>query len=290
MPEVPPFGPDVSEFQDPSQTNWVQVRNYGASFAIARAAYGLGHPDKTFPRHSSGIKTAGLVRGSYYYGLPKQGGVEQGNDFVNKLRGIAYDAAPTIEAAMQTHRDLPPALDLEATTRPDEIGSCPDVHQWIHDFADSVERGIGVKPVIYTYYSWWNQYVGNCAKCGEHELWFASYPPHPDPSAKPRLPQPWNWSHPTLWQYRGTSATIPGLPGKNDCSWYFGPPPTTKKKDSDDDMFVFQEPGKSGIYLVIGDDVYHLNTSDEVKAAEAVAPVQNNLPPRILHALAAKAK
>lgn len=208
------WGPDVSEWQG-SAIDWRKVRAQGAVFAIARTSYGSDHTDKTFAGNAFGIRNAGLHLGSYIYCLPFQDAVTQAHKFVSDLKAVGYKPAASVVEAFQGKGDLPPALDLEATAQ--EIGGCKNVHAWIHHMTSEIQSLLGVRPLYYTYKSWWEQYVGNCATCGQHELWFASYPAQPNPDNPPPVPAPWKKA--SLWQYAGTSVSINGIPGKNDCSY-----------------------------------------------------------------------
>lgn len=221
-----PWGIDVSEFQP--NVNWAQVKADGATFAIARAAYGLYHPDETFTSHVDGIRAAKLFLGAYLYGLPCQDPAATAKYFLSLLKSVNYDPAPTIEQALASGKDFPPAWDLEATTA--EVGSCRDVHGWVHTVLQTTEAA-GVRPMIYTYYGWWNDNCGACDYCCSHELWFANYPNHPNPDQIPTVPGAWKTA--SAWQFT-SSATVNGVPGNVDEDWL--EVPTTPTPFTEDEV------------------------------------------------------
>jgi GH25 family lysozyme M1 (1,4-beta-N-acetylmuramidase) len=103
--------------------------------------------------------------------------------------------------------DLPVFLDYE------------DPENVPHAVLDVIRAGLrahGLPTGTYTYPAYWS-YNGdpNCQACTSDPLWLAAYQ-----SRQPSPPAPWR--NVTLWQYAGTSVTVPGIGGLNDMSRFIG--------------------------------------------------------------------
>jgi lysozyme len=82
----------------------------------------------------------------------------------------------------------------------------------VQNWLDLVAEGCGVKPIIYTLTSFWNQYFND--QFGGYPLWLARYS-----SAPGSLPA--GWSKWTFWQY-SQSLTISGVNGNVDHDYFDG--------------------------------------------------------------------
>jgi hypothetical protein len=112
-------------------------------------------------------------------------------------------------------RDLPPVLDLE-----DNGGlSRANLTAWTQSWLSEVERLTGRRPIIYTGYYFWNDYVASTA-FGGYRLWIPRYT-----SASNPLPLPSSWSTWTLWQHTSTGR-VPGIVGNVDLNVFCCPDAT----------------------------------------------------------------
>lgn len=188
---------DVSAFQAPGSVDWQRVRAAGVEGVIAKATDGLGSPDAAFLRHVDGARAAGLPVGAYHYihvRTGQQDAARQGEQF----------AARYIAGACE----LLPAIDVEPDDNP--AGIAREVWlQAVLDCANAVTQACGVRPLIYSFPSFWRSLSPETRPELEmYGLWVASYP------APTVLPP---WSDYVLHQYSG-GALLDGLSGKVDRS------------------------------------------------------------------------
>lgn len=190
-------GIDVSDFD--GFVDWVKVRNAGYSFAFAKATEGGTFRASTFSGNWTRIKGAGLIRGAYHFFRPTVDPVVQAKHF---LKTVA-DVDPL------EPDDLPPVLDLEHFPKSVEAqwaslqlsDRVKRVKQWI----DHVEEALQRKPMIYTSYGFWDQFMKGVTDFASYPLWVANYTSKPQPA----LPTPWkSWQ---FWQFTD-STEVPGIP------------------------------------------------------------------------------
>jgi lysozyme len=130
-------GIDVSTYQ--GSVDWTKVAASGRKFAITRIGNGVNISDSTFAANWSGMAAAGMIRGAYQYFEPAQDAVDQANIVVAKL-GLLGDG------------DLPAMLDMEVTGGQSAATITSEIHQWV----DTVARGTGKTPMIYTGAYFWD--------------------------------------------------------------------------------------------------------------------------------------
>jgi GH25 family lysozyme M1 (1,4-beta-N-acetylmuramidase) len=112
--------------------DWTQAKAGGIQFAYVKATQGNGSLDKTFADNWFGMKSAGVLRGSYHYfdfGIRPE---DQADYFLSVV---------SLEPG-----DLPPALDVEGKI-PDGM-PVTDAIAAIHTWLDRVQKGTGRVPVI----------------------------------------------------------------------------------------------------------------------------------------------
>jgi lysozyme len=175
-------GIDVSDFQP--GVSWQTVKEAGYSFAYCKATEGTGYVADTFAQNWRATRDAGILRGAYHF--------------------LHFDQDPTAqaEAFLATYSpstgDLPPMLDIET----DAGLSVAQNVSCIATFTGIVEAKVKRKMQIYTYCSFWQQYLGDTDDFSGHPLWIAAYVPAPPP-----LPAAWTeW---TVWQY-ADDKEVPG--------------------------------------------------------------------------------
>ena len=108
--------------------------------------------------------------------------------------------------------DLPPMLDVETDDGAQRELIMLRAHRWL----ERVHTATGIRPLVYTYTSFWNQFLGG--SFGAYPLWIANYgADHPTapivPLRSPLLPTGWKqW---TLCQY-GSNGRVDGVAGNVD--------------------------------------------------------------------------
>lgn len=151
------FGLDVSQYQ--GNINWKKVatqKKHPIQFVVVRATMGADRRDKQFEKNFFQAKKNGFLVGSYHYYDPNENSTLQAKNFLDNVR-------------LQTG-DLIPVLDIEEES---EIQSMEDLKKGIKNWLDIIEEKYGVKPIIYTGFSFWNDYLKK--DFAEYPLWVAAY-------------------------------------------------------------------------------------------------------------------
>ena len=191
------FGIDVSSWQ--GEINWDQVANDGVKYAVIRVSAGLNSVDQYFPRNWNESRRVGLLRGVYQYFHPAQDPVAQAYLLVDRLREAGGDF------------ELPPVIDIEAHNDLTAAEIAQSARTWI----DIVEEELGIQPMVYTGYYFWQDHMNNTAEFNDHPLWHPQY----TSAACPRIPNVWeDW---VFWQYSSTGR-VAGIEGDVDLNRFNG--------------------------------------------------------------------
>lgn len=188
-------GIDVSSYQQKIKWHLVDSMNDDGikiSFAFIKATEGVTLVDPYFQRNWRESKENNIIRSAYHYFKPKKSGIWQARFFM--------------QTAKFEQGDLPPVLDIE------EIGnlSKEELQDNVQDFLDEVERKVRVKPIIYTGYKFYVDYLQG--RFDDYPLWVAHY-------YKPKLKlENTKWK---FWQHTD-EATIDGIKGKTDLNVFNG--------------------------------------------------------------------
>lgn len=186
-------GIDVSRYQ--GKIDWKKVKKmrsgkFGVGFAFAKATEGLAYEDAHYARNRKQCKKHGIPFGAYHYFIPGVDAVKQADFFVS-----CYRPGPG---------DLPPVADIEKTA-----GLSPDkLRSELKLFLDRVELKTGIKPIIYSYHSFYRDFLAG--EFDAYTFWVAHYGP-----GKPH-DQPW-----TFWQFSEQS-TVSGINHKVDLNVFKG--------------------------------------------------------------------
>jgi lysozyme len=168
-------GIDVSRYQQ--NISWemveqMQVRDIRIGFAFIKATEGNNNADPYFRRNWKRSREAGLVRGAYHFFIASKDGKTQARNFIKRVK---------IESG-----DLPPVLDVEQNSRMPAHKLRAEVKAWL----DVVEEYYGVRPIIYTNVSFYEQYLQG--HFDDYPLWVAHY----FQPQKPRIRRDWSfWQH-----------------------------------------------------------------------------------------------
>jgi GH25 family lysozyme M1 (1,4-beta-N-acetylmuramidase) len=180
-------GLDVSDYD--GTVNWTEVASSGRSFAIARISDGTGYPDSTFAANWAGMKSAGLIRGSYQFFRASEDPTAQAN--------MVIAAVGTLGAG-----DLAPVADVEVMDGESGATLVAHLATWI----SVVAAATGRTPIIYSDPGFWNA-LPDTSQFANDVIWVANWG-----TSCPEMPTPWTgWS---LWQYSDTGS----VPGVNDAA------------------------------------------------------------------------
>jgi lysozyme len=178
-------GIDVSKYQ--GTIDWKKVKQAGIQFAFIRVSDGLKYPDGKFAANWTGARAAGVLRGAYQFFRPGQDAVAQADLLLDAIGTLGDD-------------DLPPVIDVEVTDGQTPAVIIARVREWV----DRIETATGRKPIVYSYYSFWQTSAGKSTAFSDLPLWIANYG-----VACPSVPPAWpRWA---FFQYTG-SGTVPGVP------------------------------------------------------------------------------
>lgn len=183
-------GIDVSSYQ--GRIDWPEVSRNHVKFAFIKATEGVTLRDPRFSRNWSAARRAGIYRGAYHYFQPTYDGARQANLFTRTV-----PLAPG---------DLPPVLDVEHSEFHDVAIMRRNVAVWLR----LVERHYGVRPILYSNYSFYKRYLAG--HFDNYPLWLAHYEVD-----QPRLPRE-KW---IIWQHSDESY-IPGIRGTVDFNVFQG--------------------------------------------------------------------
>lgn len=152
------FGIDVSHYQ--GHINWPKVKTskHNVQFVLIRATMGSRRKDSLFERNCRGARKIGCIIGAYHYYDPNEPSAKQ--------------AANYLKAVKLQGGDIIPVVDLERLSK---IQSTTDLKSGLKNWLDIVEKKYGVKPMIYTGYSFYQSYLAK--DFAEYPLWVAAYSP-----------------------------------------------------------------------------------------------------------------
>lgn len=152
-------GIDISRYQ--GTIDWKKVKDdmIGGStiqFVFIKATEGVTIFDPHFNDNFYKVREHGLLRGAYHFFTPSESGKKQAAHF---LRQVHLEEG-----------DLPPVLDVE------EIGhlSMEDLRREVMDWLKIVENHYGVKPIIYSGYSFKKKYLST-PDFHDYPFWIAHY-------------------------------------------------------------------------------------------------------------------
>ena len=190
------FGVDV--YHGDGKINWKALVKKGVQFAYVKVSQGAAFVD---PRGIDNIKAAqdaGIIAGPYHYLWPEGGAVDQYDNFravIDRLGGMEGLLLPALDVEGDQNNSISPLTATQYTAR--AIG-------WLILF----ENEFGVKPVVYTYPSFAQDYI--FGRLSAYPLWASSFT-----NAGPGFPARFaDWDHSwTFHQYTTTGKPNPlGIP------------------------------------------------------------------------------
>lgn len=198
-------GIDISAWQ--GNPDLRQVAAAGYRFVFVKATEGLTYTSPRFAPEWEEAEQVGLLRGAYHFFHPAQPPVAQAERFAKAIERSGMG-------------ELPPALDVEAFHGTAGVDNDVIVDASIAAL-ETLERELGVVPLIYTGPSFWKYRLSRARNAKElfrWPVWWASYGSAPRPCPWP--PTAWGTAW-TFWQRSG-SGRVPGVRGNCDLNAFAG--------------------------------------------------------------------
>lgn len=154
------FGIDISHYQRAEDLKWdslsVGNRTLPIQFVVMRSTMGNRNTDKNFQTFWKQAKEHKILRGAYHFYRADEDPVFQANNFLAQVK---------LESG-----DLPPILDIEKIPRrKSKENLIADLKIW----CKIVEEAYGKKPIIYTYYFYYKDFIKG--EFDGYPLWLANY-------------------------------------------------------------------------------------------------------------------
>jgi lysozyme len=152
------FGIDISEYQE--DINWEKLKTIedrvNIDFIIIRATAGNDKLDSKFQKNWKKANQFNFIKGAYHYYRPNENSIEQANHFIKHVQ--------------LKKGDFPPILDIEKLPKTQSIDSLKiGLKRWLN----KIENHYGVKPIIYSGESYYNDFLHNEFK--DYKFWIANY-------------------------------------------------------------------------------------------------------------------
>lgn len=191
------YGFDISHYQNKEDIKWDSLsignKTIPLEFVVMRATMGNRSADKHFDDFWKLAKKQELIRGAYHFYRADEDPVIQANNFLENVK---------LESG-----DLPPILDIEKIPRRKTNKKLiEDLKVW----CKIVEETYGEKPIIYTYYHYYKDFLKG--EFDGYPLWLANYNDVPTPSPDD------NWD---FWQFT-ENGIVHGINTKVDLDIYNG--------------------------------------------------------------------
>lgn len=189
-------GIDISHYQ--GKIDWEQLKNAmikgcPVRFVIIKSTEGSSRLDENFRENFNQARDFGFIRGVYHFWSNKSTARRQAYYFLDQVH--------------LTDGDLPPVLDIEHKPADKSVEDFQrDVLTWLH----IVEDKYHVKPIIYTYYKFKEQYL-SAPVFDDYPYWIAHY--YVD---KVQYKGKWKF-----WQHTDVGK-LPGIKGYVDFNIYNG--------------------------------------------------------------------
>ncbi|VXC08905.1 MULTISPECIES: glycoside hydrolase family 25 protein [Chryseobacterium] len=191
------YGFDISHYQNKEDIKWDSLsignKTIPLEFVVMRATMGNRNADKNFDEFWSSAKEHNLIRGAYHFYRADEDPVIQANNFLDNVK---------LESG-----DLPPVLDIE------KIPKSKSKEKLIEDlkiWCKIVEETYGEKPIIYTYYHYYKDFLRS--EFDGYPIWLANYNDVPEPSPE---------DHWDFWQFT-ENGIVYGINSKIDLNIYNG--------------------------------------------------------------------
>lgn len=180
---------DISGYQ--KTVDWAEYVKWSDMVAI-KASEGVGFVDPLFKDHDLGVLGTPGIKSIWYYHYARP-------DLGNAAQTEAQFFCDTVGVIGPQDRMV---LDIEQTA--------PNLVQWVLDFQAYIQHRYTLhKPILYSYESFIKAYLQDERLSSIEDEWIAAYG-----DVKPS-------GSPLAWQFTD-KATVPGIAGPVDCSYYYG--------------------------------------------------------------------
>ena len=179
-------GYDISACQG-SNFSWQAIVDAGQSFIIARNGVGSNQLDGCYARNVAGAKSVGLSIMCYNVIYPLS------NDDPAKIAAYHYKASEGIPSAIDLEYPLPQDWKARGI-------SAASITQWTLEYLQAYTALGGVKPLFYSYPSFFQALNLPQSFADTYGLWIASY------TSAPVTAKPWTNDQWQVWQWQGGSA------------------------------------------------------------------------------------
>ncbi|REC41028.1 glycoside hydrolase family 25 protein [Chryseobacterium sp. 5_R23647] len=191
------YGFDISHYQNKEDIKWDSLsignKTIPLEFVVMRATMGNRNADKNFDEFWASAKEHNLIRGAYHFYRADEDPVIQANNFLDNVK---------LESG-----DMPPVLDIEKIPKTKSNKKLiEDLKVW----CKIVEETYGVKPIIYTYYHYYKDFLRG--EFDGYPIWLANYNDIPEPSPEDQ------WQ---FWQFT-ENGIVDGINSKIDLNIYNG--------------------------------------------------------------------
>lgn len=189
-------GIDISHYQ--GEINWdrlqhAMIAGYPLRFIIIKSTEGSTKLDECFNDNFHSALEYGFIRGAYHFWSNKSSAREQAYYFLKQVH--------------LENGDLPPVLDIEHFPKGRSVEDFQrDVLTWLH----IVEDRYHVKPILYTYYKFKEQYL-SAPVFDDYPYWIAHY-------YVTKIEYQGAWK---FWQHTD-AGRLPGIKGYVDFNVYSG--------------------------------------------------------------------
>ncbi|MBP5277425.1 MAG: glycoside hydrolase family 25 protein [Prevotella sp.] len=189
-------GIDISHYQ--GSINWeklsnAQIEHCPLRFVMIKATEGSTQVDENFQENFKNARDYGFIRGAYHFWSNQSSARDQAYFFLKKVH--------------LKDGDLPPVLDVE--NKPADM-SVEDFQREILTWMHIVEDKYHVKPILYTYYKFKQQYLSTSV-FDDYPYWIAHY--YVD-----QIEYEGEWK---FWQHTD-AGRLPGIKGSVDFNLYNG--------------------------------------------------------------------
>lgn len=189
LEQFPVQGLDVSHHQ--GEISWSEIPRDKFQFVYIKATEGGDHKDKKFMENWNNARAAGFKTGAYHFFTLCRKGVEQAANFIGSVPKENNALAPVIDLEFVGNCKARPARDVFSKE--------------LRDYAGAVESHYGQKPVLYTTYHFYREYLSG-TEFNAYPLWVRDIFREPKSKIFPE------WK---IWQY-ADNARIPGVEGPVD--------------------------------------------------------------------------
>ena len=191
------FGIDLSHYQNKEDIQWdslsIANRSIPIQFVLMRATMGSASTDQHFEHFWQKAQHHDLIRGAYHFYRVNEDPTLQAQNF--------------IRTSSLASGDLRPVLDIEKISKKSSKESLiRDLKIWLK----MVEDHYGTKPIIYTYYHYYKDYLRQDFQ--DYPIWLANYNDVATPSEEDA------WS---FWQF-SENGIVHGINTKVDLNVYNG--------------------------------------------------------------------